>query len=258
MKKNVFLILFSILMASCGNDSLTDEFNDVNGNDPEPIDNEFSKLLTRVSVASALDAQENETIIISYDGDNRVSNVSNGESAGILVYNNGSLSNIADGTETLSIEELYNSPYDAFKTGAVEQYDEKGNPKIITFFQEEYNYNTGISETIIFTAEVFYDEKPNPYFYTLKAAGIIEVLDNVDLNFSLTPQIPDIVKARTLFPLNNINRIVYKDDRSVVVFEILVDYVYNEFNYPTSAAVTALSLADNETSIYTISYSYKQ
>lgn len=258
MKKCIFLILCIIFITACSNDSLTDEFNNANGNDPEPTENEFSKLITRISAVSTVDAQENETIIISYDGDNRVSSVSNGQSAGILVYNNGSLSNVAEGAETFSIEELYNSPYDAFETGGVEQYDDNGNPINISFFQEDYNSDTGISQTVTFTAEVFYDQKPNPYFYTLKAAGIIEVLDNVDLNFSLTPQISDIVKARTLFPLNNINRIVYKDDKSVVVFEILVDYVYNEFNYPTSATITALSLVDNETSIYTISYLYKQ
>ncbi len=212
-------------------------------------------MITRISIISAADSQENKTIIISYDSNNRVSSISDGVEAGVLVYNNGSLTNISGSDDTFNIEQLYNSPYDAFET--VEEYDNNGNPINITFYEQEYNNVTGLYENVNYKAEVLYDTNPNLYFYTLQAAGIIDIMDKVDLNFSLNPQIPQIVKARMLFPLNNIKRIVYKDNNSVVVYELLIDIVYNEFNYPTSATMLGTSFLDNSNSVYTVSYSYK-
>jgi hypothetical protein len=253
MKTRIYVFLTSfclILSYNCSN-STTDEFNEANGSTA-------SNLITKIASQSLQDVSENKTIIISYDANDRVSSVSDGTSAEVLVYNNGSLSNVSGVGDAFSIEELYNAPYDAFDTGSVEEYDNKGNPVKLTFYEREYNPSTGFMETVNYQADIFYDNTPNPYFYTLEAAGIIEVLDKVDLNFSLNPQIPQIVRAKMLFPLNNIKRIVYKDDKSVVLYEILADYVYNKDNYPISATVTGTSLSDNEVSIYTLNYTYKE
>ena len=253
MKKNMLLILVFALLAGCNNDSVTNEFNDANGNDLNPNGSTLSKLITKISGVSAQDANENKTVIVSYDANDRVSSVSDGESVNVFVYNNGNLSKITGDAEPFDVEELYGSPFDAFETGQVDEYDNNGNPIRISFPVEDIELGE-----LTFTAEVFYDQAPNPYFYTLKAAGIIDVLDDVSLNFSINPLVTEIVQARMLFPLNNINRIVYKDNDSVVLYEILVDYVYNDVNHPISATVTVTSLADNEITIYILTYTYKQ
>lgn len=253
MKKSMLLILIFALLAGCNNDSVTNEFNDANGNDLTPNGSTLSKLITKISGVSAQDANENKTVIVSYDANDRVSSVSDGESVNVFVYNNGNLSKITGDAEPFDVEELYGSPFDAFETGEVDEYDNNGNPIRISFPVEDIELGE-----LTFTAEVFYDQAPNPYFYTLKAAGIIDVLDDVSLNFSINPLVTEIVQARMLFPLNNINRIVYKDNDSVVLYEILVDYVYNDVNHPISATVTVTSLADNEITIYILTYTYKQ
>lgn len=255
MKTKGILLLLIMLLASCSDETLTDEFNDANGNDNE---NNSGVLITKVEVVSIQDPLENQIVFINYDGDDRVSSVSNGGESSVLVYNNGELTNVTNQGETLNVEELYNSPYDAFETGQVLEYDNNGNPIKVMFFEEEYDENTNTYSQVEYTAEFYYDDEPNPYFYTLDAAGVIDVLDDVQLNFSINPQSPDLVQARMLFPLNNINRIVYKDEFSAVLFEILADYVYNDDNHPSTATVTGTDAVNNETSVYTVAYTYKQ
>jgi len=255
MKTKGILLLLIMLLASCSDETLTDEFNDANGNDNE---NNSGVLITKVEVVSIQDPLENQIVFINYDGDDRVSSVSNGGESSVLVYNNGELTNVTNQGETLNVEELYNSPYDAFETGQVLEYDNNGNPIKVMFFEEEYDENTNTYSQVEYTAEFYYDDEPNPYFYTLDAAGVIDVLDDVQLNFSINPQSPDLVQARMLFPLNNINRIVYKDEFSAVLFEILADYVYNDDNHPSTATVTGSDAVNNETSVYTVAYTYKQ
>lgn len=252
------LILVLVLITSCSEDSVTDEFNNANNND-NTNGSVASKLITKITGVSVQYPTENATIFISYDANDRVSSVSDGTEASVLVYNNGNLSTITStGGTPFNVEELFVSPYDAFETGQVSEYDNNGNPIKLVFIEEEYDYNSGTYTTVEYTAEISYDTEPNPYFYTLQAAGIIEVLDNVELNFSLNPQTPEIVQARALFPLNNIKRIIYKDENSVVIYEIAADYVYNDVDHPITATVTASSPADNEISVYTLAYTYKE
>ena len=119
--------------------------------------------------------------------------------------------------------------------------------KKIEFFEEDYDYQSNSYVTKTYTAEVSYDDAHNPYFYTLEAGGIIDVLDGVQLNFSLNPQVPEIVKARLLFPVNNPSQIIYKNEEAEIIYTINV-------NYPTSAKVTAVSIEDSEQSIYSASF----
>lgn len=249
--------LFLIVLLGCS-DSSSDEFNDAN---PDAV----ARYIETISIVSAQDASENTTITVNYDANGRVSNVTDGVDTSLFVYSNGELSNISGQGENLNVEELYESPYDAFETGIVNQYDSNGNPVNITFYEYEYDWQTDTEEQVAYTAVVSYDSNPNPYFYTLDAAGIIDALDQVDLNFSVNVTSPEIIQARALFPLNNVSSITYRDEDGNVVYEIEADYVYNSVDYPTSATVTGTSYDEDfngnsisETSIYSATYTYRE
>ena len=96
--------------------------------------------------------------------------------------------------------------------------------------EEEYYIDSDSYVTKIYTADVSYDDTHNPYFYTLEAAGIIEVLDGVRLNFGIQPQVPEILKARMFFPVNNPSQIIYKNEEGDVVYTINANYVYDNDN----------------------------
>ncbi len=244
------LLLALTLFTSC-DDSSSDEFNDANGDVAQ-------KLIESITVVSAQDATENETVTINYDANDRVSSVTDGIETSILVYDNNELTNVTGSGETLNVEELYEAPYDAFETGEVVEYDNNGNPVKIRFFEEEYDYMTDTYDIVEYYAEVFYDNAPNPFFYTLDAAGIIDVLDDVELNFSMDIQSPEIVQARMLLPVNNISKIVYKDTDQIPLYEMDADYVYDEDNYPSTATITGTDLTDGETNVYTAAFVYRQ
>lgn len=250
-KSLIILLSLSFFTLSCSEDSVTDEFDNANGNVQE-------KLIESISIISAQDSQENKNISLSYTSDGLLNTISDGVETSIFVYDdNDNLSNITGGgNDNLNIEELYESPYDAFETGEVIQYDDNGNPKEIEFYEEEYDYNTYSYFTKIYTAEISYDNTHNPYFYTLEAGGIIEVLDDVQLNFSMNPQIPEIVQARLLFPVNNPSQLIYKNEEGEIIYTINVNYSYDNENYPTSATVTAVSIQDSEQSTYSAIYQY--
>lgn len=253
MKKQTTLIIIlfiSLFTLSCSDDSVSDEFDDANGDVQE-------KLIASISVSSAQDSQDNNTITFLYTSDGYLNTISDGTETTVFIYDDSNeLSNITGENENLNIEELYESPYDAFETGDVIEYDDNGNPKKIEFLEEEYDYQSNTSFTKTYTAEVAYDNVHNPFFYTLKAGGIIDVLDNVQLNFSANPQAPEIVQARLLFPVNNISQIIYKNEEGEIVYTINVNYVYDDENYPTSATVTAISTEYSEQNAYSVVFEY--
>lgn len=98
-----------------------------------------------------------------------------------------------------------------------------------------------------------YDPNPNPFFYTFKAAGIIDVLDRVNLNFGISS--PTFIKARQLLLYNNISGMFFKDTLGITQFEVHIDYNYNESGYPITANVNAIS--DRDSSSNTFIYTYK-
>lgn len=253
MKKSIYsssLLCALILTFSCSEDSVSDEFINANGN-------VHGKLISTVAISSAQDPQENRIISLSYTSDGALNTIDNGVETGIFIYSNDDkLTNITGGSDNLNILELYESPYDAFEKGEVLIYDDNGNPKKIEFYEEEYDYNSGTYVTKIYTADITYDDTHNPYFYTLKAAGIIEVLDGVKLNFSINPQVPEIVQARMFFPVNNPSQIIYKNEEDELVYTINANYVYDNENYPTSATVTKVSIEHSEQHTYSAIFEY--
>lgn len=254
MKKTIYSLAFlclSLSTLSCSSDdSVSDEFDNVNGNVEV-------KLIKSIAVTSAQDPQENKNINLTYTSDGLLNTITDGVENSIFVYDNDdNLSNITGGGDNLTIEELYESPYDAFETGEVLVYDDNGNPQTIEFYEEEYDYDVEDYVMKTYTAEITYDDAHNPYFYTLKAGGIIDVLDDVQLNFSMNPQAPEIVQARLLFPMNNPSQLVYKNEEGEIIYTINANYVYDNENYPTSVTVTAVAVQDSEQSTYTAVYEY--
>ncbi|WP_299223758.1 hypothetical protein [uncultured Psychroserpens sp.] len=250
-----FLSIFSlaiILFTACDSDSTSDEFMD---NNPDAI----ARLITSISVVSAQDPTDNATITINYDSNNRVTSVSDGEDTGILAYENGELASLTSNMETFNVEDLYESPYDAFETGEVINYDSNNNPQNIRFFETEYDWQTNSDVTVEYRAEVMYDDKPNPYFYTIQAAGGIAIMDEVELNFSADVNAPEIVQARMLFPSRNIKKVTYSDMDGEVLGDVVADFAYNSDNYPTSGTVTETKYDDGvafEINVFTLTYTY--
>ncbi|MEQ3663609.1 hypothetical protein [Olleya sp.] len=251
LKLQITLLTVLAVFMSCSEDSATDEFNQAN-------QNASVKLITNLSVVSAQDASENQSVTINYNGNNQVANITDGVETSILVYDNDNLTNVTGEGETLNVEELYESPYDAFETGEVLQYDSNMNPVSIRFLEEEFDFVANTMSVVEYFAEIEYDATPNPFFYTLEAAGIIDVLDNVDLNFSMDVQAPEIVQARLLLPTNNIKKITYKDEDLTPIYQIVANYVYDAQNYPSTGTVTSTDLEDDSVSVYTTTFTYME
>tara|TARA_B100000902_G_C27283073_1_gene902918 strand:+ start:431 stop:1177 length:747 start_codon:yes stop_codon:yes gene_type:complete len=246
MKKTLytFLSLF-IIFSSCKKDDVSDEFYNINGNVPV-------KLIKSINVISGQDSEENKNILFSYTSDGYLNTISDGDETSIFIYDDDELSNVAGGGGSiLNIEELYESPYDAFENGHVVEYDNNGNPKIIEFTEEE-----SWGETKIYSAEVIYDNEHNPYFFTLEAAKIIDVLDGVDLRFNMNPQVAEVIKARLLFPLNNPSQINYKNQEEELMATININYDYDGDDYPVSATATAFSFEEGTQGTYVTAFQY--
>jgi len=247
--KSLCLLFTAALLFNCSSDS---------SSDPSDPPTEISKFIQSVSVVSAQDPSENTTITVSYDTDLKVTSVTDGTQTSLFVYNNGALSNITGEGEPLNVMELYSQPQDAYEFGEVTQYDSNGNPFRVTLLDEEYDFNNNTYTTVEYTAEITYDNTPNPYFYTLDAAGIIDALDNIELNFSSDVQNPMLVQARMLLPNNNPSMVTLRNPDGNIIATVDFEYVYDADNYPTSASVTAIDVVENETSIYTATYTYLQ
>ncbi|MFA5514350.1 MAG: hypothetical protein WDA17_05505 [Sphaerochaetaceae bacterium] len=240
MKKMIFLvgaILTMSVLFSCKK-STEDEFNGANGDVAQ-------KYIKRFQVIE--NSKESTTFTINYGANNLVSSVSDGNASAFLNFDGANnLTSVTGDEETLDVNELYQSPYDAFESGTVLKYDDKGNPVQISVFEDGYG-----SEVI--TGNILYDPNPNPFFYTLKAGGVIDMLDRVDLNFGYSN--PSIVKARMLLPYNSIKTMIFKDAAGITKYEVQIDYNYDADKYPTSATVTAMS--QDGTSTITLLYTYK-
>lgn len=253
MKKLYVLIgmaAISFQFFSCSEESVSDEFQDANGDVKE-------KLIKTVTYVSPEHPEDNLIIRFSYNNDGTLNTVSNGEDTSIFLYENSELETITGSDDNLTIEEMYQSPYDAFEIGQVVSYDENGNPEEIQFFEEEYDAGSGDYISKVYTATLTYDDAPNPFYYTMVAGGLIDVLDNVQLNFSLTPQSSEIVQARLLFPVNNLSQITYRNEEGETVYSINANYKYDTDNYPTSGTVTAVSVMDSDQGVVSVTFTYE-
>lgn len=232
----------SVFAATSCSDSSSENFNNSNGDTAK-------KYIKKIEANSS----EGDHVVLSvnYDTAGKVISATDGEETSYFAYNNGDLTNISGSSDVLSVADVINGPHDAYEAGDVLNYDASGNPVKVRLYSRDWDGS--IYETN--TAEITYDAKPNPYFYTLEAAGIIKVLDQTDLNFSMAPAAPQLIKAKMLLPVNNPKKVVIKNEQGTVVKTVLADYVYDGDNYPTSGTVTEND--ENGTFIYTATYTYK-
>ena len=247
MIKPIYALVAAIalpLLISCNeDDSVSNMFEEVNG----PV---AEKLIASVNVVSSESSEPDRTVTINYASDDSVTSVTDGTQTALLVYDGGDLSQVNSEGDALNILELYESPLDAFEIGDIVSYDAAGNPEVLTLIQEEFD-----GSLTFFEATLNYDDRPNPTFFTLQAAGIIEVLDNVQLSFSAAPTPSEIVAARLLFPLNNPTGMAIRDESGAVVAQVTISHVYDDDNYPTTSTVAINS--DEGDSGYILTYTYR-
>lgn len=234
------ILLATILAVSIGcKKSTEDEFTIANG----PVAEQFVK---RVDIFSNIPS-ENKSYTVNYDGAGRVSSITDGSQSRFFNYaSSGSLDKISDGNDALVINDLFQSPYSAFEIGDVLEYDNVGNPKRILVYEDGYGSQ-------ILTGEIIYDAAPNPFFYTLRAAGLLDVLDRVNINMRY--QSPLIIKAKLLLPFNNIIGGIFKNEQGVTKYEVHAVYQYSSARYPISATVNIITPDDVKE--YTVNYYYK-
>lgn len=246
MKKYTILLplIVALIFISCSKSSTIEEdFDDANGEVVE-------KLLKQVRYDNTDPYEEDVTLQFGYDGQNRLSSVTDGDNTRFFNYDtDGALTSVTGSDDPFEISDLYEAPYDAFEEGNVLEYDDNSNPSKIEIF-ETSDYN---DEEEMLIAEVSYDSKPNPFFYTLKAGGIVDVLNNIDLDFGRTS--PSIIKAYKLLPYNNVSSIILKNLSGQVQSETQFDTTYDEDGYASNTTVTFLD-SDGSTTSY-ITYSYK-
>lgn len=249
--KYVFAIGLGVaLLTSCGS-SASDDFEEIN-------DGVVKKRLRTINGTN----QDNESITtqFTYDSNNKLISVSgtDGVETNIVNYNNdGNTIKVTEGnnpSESLLIEKLYESPYNIYETGEVLEYDSNKNPSKVLYRQEVYDWNTDSYIVENYTAEMFYDKNPNLYFSTLDAAGVIEILDRVDVSFGINPQASEVIKARTLLPLNNLVKVIYKDADNKIKGTLTIDYTYDKDGYPITGK--GLVIGENESVSVNVTYSY--
>lgn len=245
--KNKFLTALSavalLAFASCSDDS-SDEFNNANGNVAK-------KYITNLNFTDLSSPSSSKNFTVTYDANGKVTRASDGVEIGVFTYSGSDLVQVSDSNDVLAMTELTQPHHEAFELGEVITYDTKGNPVMLRVFERDYDGS--ILEE--YRMEINYDDKPNPFFYTLEAAGIIKVLDNTNLNFSMTPQAEQLVKAKTLLPLNNPQKVVVRRLDGTVKNQVTTDYVYGNDKYPTLATFTEIN--ENGSHVSTATYSYK-
>ncbi|MCC9041895.1 hypothetical protein LNQ81_04160 [Myroides sp. M-43] len=139
------------------------------------------------------------------------------------------LEKISSPKEMILIKDLLVYQNSAYKVGKVLKYDNHKNPSEILV------YNRDMEEI---TMKISYDDKPFFGFHTLRAAGIIDLLDGIELNLA-NPTVPAELKlAKELLPRNNPITYTYTNKEGIVLDNIKIVYAYDESNYPTKAVLT--------------------
>lgn len=236
--KNFFFLVVLGVMVSCSSD---DGFDDANGNVAK-------KYITKITTAGNGDSNVST---VTYNGDKKVLSASDGQQINAFTYNtDGSLNKISGGGDALFTSEIMGTIHQAYEIGDILGYDSKGNPTLLELYEDDYY--TG--ERYTYKATLTYDTNPFAFYYTLDAAGIIDVLNNTQLNFSMIAASPEIILAKLLLPVNNPISVIIRDETNIEVARIDVSYVYNADKYPISSQVTVQE--DGFVDQYSVLYDY--
>src|SRR6478672_5054983 len=224
MKKITFILSMATFAAltSCTSDSASDNLPD------------NAKFIQSVHYVNTNEMSD-EMLTVNYNTDGTIANVSDGTESSVFVYDSGNLTTVTGSSDNLSISEVYQAPYDGYEFGQVLDYDNNGNPTQLQLFErDEEGFIIGE-----YTGEITYDPQANPFLHTLDAGGILDVLDNVDVNFSAVPTSPELVAASQLLFVNNPKTFTLKNADNVVIATVAANYVYDAEGYPTSATFTS-------------------
>lgn len=235
--KNLILILtIGFFTFSCSSD---DGFEDANGDAAK-------KYITKII------AQTGNKITISkvvYNNEGKVFSASSGDETRYFSYNdNGGLEKISGGGDNVFTSEVISEIHDAYEIGDVLEFDQKGNPTVLELYDTDYYGNQTTN-----MAYLTYDEKPFAFYYTMDAAGIIDVLYDVRFRF-IAP--PEVVMAKKLLPVNNPIKAIIKNDSNQEIGSISVNYNYDENNYPKTASVVSID-DEGYAESYDLTYEYK-
>lgn len=235
--KNLILILtIGFFTFSCSSD---DGFEDANGDAAK-------KYITKII------AQTGNEIAVSkvvYNNEGKVFSASSGDETRYFSYNdNGGLEKISGGGDNVFTSEVISEIHDAYEIGDVLEFDQKGNPTVLELYDTDYYGNQTTN-----MAYLTYDEKPFAFYYTMDAAGIIDVLYDVRFRF-IAP--PEVVMAKKLLPVNNPIKAIIKNDSNQEIGSISVNYNYDENNYPKTASVVSID-DEGYAESYDLTYEYK-
>lgn len=242
IKLGKILILGSLglLLVSCNKKD--DDFNDANGS-------VVKKYISQVTVHNQTNGSTN-IATVSYDSKGKVTSVSEGSQTKYFSYDdNRNLERVSGNGEKLERGEVVGEIQNAYEIGNVLQFDNKGNPTVLELYDKDYSYGSDTT----YIATLTYDDKPFTCYYTLDAAGIIDVLYDVRLQFHMPEKIR---KARELLPLNNPIKGIVKDKQGNEVLRVTVDYHYDKDNYPDTASMLVVN-DEGRAETSTIVYIYK-
>lgn len=236
MKKIIFSALAALAFVGVSSCS-SDDNSTPTTTEPNKVIKNIEKI--DVVVYEDGDKEEDKTFNLSYAADGKLTSIEYikrkkggsifENSKGDIAYgSNKKVEKITTPKEVILIKDLLVYQNSAYKYGKVLKYDNKKNPS------EILAYNKEIEEYVI---KITYDDKPFFGFHTLRAAGVIDLLDGVELNLA-SPSVPAELKmAKELLPNNNPIAYTYTNKDGIVLDDLKITYSYDENNYPTKTVL---------------------
>lgn len=233
------LLALGLIGVSCSSDDSSSN----NGNGTGP--NQHIKYVTNVDTFYLEDGvmEQDSKAVMQYSTANRLESIKTmefgyeGESGNTgdvkFVYGtNSKLEKVGEASELLLVSNLLLYKNDAYKIGKVLKYDSRKNPIEMLVYNEEKEQDI---------LKVTYDDKPFFAFHTLRAAGIIEAIDGVSLNFAAPSTPPQLKLAKEIIPTNNPITFQIIDHTGRIVNDVKITYQYDDKNYPKVAMMYAVN-----------------
>jgi YD repeat-containing protein len=252
MKNIILLISISLFLFSCEKDSLDEGFENANPNVKEKLIKQFELFSDDWSDADG-------TTRINYNSENIITSITSEGSTQFFYYDDfGNLDSITGDSDGFFIDQIFeeigDSAVAAYKWGDVLKYDDKGNPEEVELLRGSldipYSPFGGIDEHSI--AYISYDPIPNPFYYSLKAGGIIDVLNNIYLDFGYGPK--ELIIAKKMLLFNFPNLIMVKKISGSTEAEIHFENTVDDDDYLTRSEVFFASKYNSETTVLRFAY----
>lgn len=217
--------------------------DDNNSSIPKP--NEHVKYLATITGYNVNDPSDKTITAFNYSDKNKLVSLNmyevgyenEADTFDFIYGKDGRLEQATDGYKPLLVSTGLGFKDEAYKIGKVVAYDSNANPAKLQVYYDEYNEKTHKNETKQGTVTIKYDNKPFFAFHTLRAAGVIQALDGVKLNFNAPTEAPQLKLAKELLPNTNpINVVFYLEDGTELT-NSTITYTYDNEGYPTEFTV---------------------